>query len=131
MEGAAEYPAHNAKVGETFIVGSERVSGWDLGADSRKPSNVRPEVQEGEKDREGLLNAEDSNEWPFAVVLYDRIRDGRVKSKSLVRDDVLTGVVAFRPAVPEEKAEMESCLTRALERRLERESYIIPKGVAL
>ena len=66
-------------------------------------------VEEGEEDREGLLQAEVAIEGPFAVELgdWEEVRVGA--GKALVDGDVLAGVVAFGGAVPEEKAVVEGC----------------------
>lgn len=65
------------------------------------------EVEEAEEDGGGLLHAEEAVEGPFAVVLHNRVQEGRVAGEALGGGDVLAGVVAFGGAVPEEEAVLE------------------------
>jgi len=64
---------------------------------------VGKEIEEGEEDREGFLDTKKAVEGPFAVKLFDW--EGR--GCALGCYYVLTGIVAFRWAVPEEEAVVE------------------------
>ena len=71
---------------------------------------VGEEVEEGEEDRGGLLDAEEAVEGPFAVVLDYGGEVGGVSGEARERGVVLAGVVAFGGAGPEEEAVLEGCL---------------------
>ena len=66
------------------------------------------EVEQREDHRERFLHAEEAVEGPFAVKLKDWFAVGGVAGEALVGHDVLTGVVAFGGAVPEEESVLES-----------------------
>lgn len=67
---------------------------------------MREVVEEAEDNREGFLHAHEAVEGPFAVELVDGARV-QGSGEEGVRDDVLTGVVAFGGACPEEEAAVE------------------------
>jgi len=56
-------------------------------------------IDEREKDREGLLHAEEAVERPFPVELEDAFGIGN----ALIGDYVLAGVVALSGTVPKEE----------------------------
>lgn len=67
-----------------------------------------PEVTEREKNREGFLHPEKTDKGPFAVVLDDWVREGgRRLGEARGGGEVLTGVVAFGGAGPEEETAVE------------------------
>jgi hypothetical protein len=68
---------------------------------------VGEKIEQRKDDGEGFLHAEETVEGPFAVELENWFAVRRFASKALIGDDVLTGVVAFGGAVPEEKAMLE------------------------
>jgi hypothetical protein len=70
---------------------------------------VGEEVEKREDYRKGFLHAQESVEWPLAVELKDRLSVGGITSEALVGNDVLTGIIAFGRAVPEEEAVLEGC----------------------
>lgn len=100
MEDGGEDPGGDANAGEPDVEGSEAIVGGDLGADLAEAGHVRPEIGEGEEHAEGLLHAQEAVEWPFAVELDDVLAG----LDAAICDYVLTGVVAFAGAVPEEEA---------------------------
>lgn len=69
---------------------------------------VCEKVHEAEDDAKGLLHAQETVEGPFTVELEDWFAVRRVAGEACVCYDVLTGVVAFRGAVPEEETVLES-----------------------
>lgn len=69
---------------------------------------MREVVEEREDDAKGLLHAHEAVKGPFAVELVD-VRGS--EGEGMVGDNVLTCVVAFRGAGPEEKAAVESYLS--------------------
>ena len=92
VEDGGEDPGGGAEVCERGVVREVGVVGWDVGAESDEAVLVRKKVEEGEEDGEGLLDAENPREGPFAVEL-----DGRERwavSLSRGAHDCLAGVVA-------------------------------------
>jgi hypothetical protein len=70
----------------------------------RQSPGVSGVVEEGEEDGEGLLDAEEAVEGPFAVELDDGFKVGRVAEEAVLGYDVLAVVAAFGGAIPEEEA---------------------------
>lgn len=103
----AEDPTGHAERAHQDVVGTERIVARDGVADLPQAVLVREEVEEGEEDGEGFLNAEKAVEWPFPVKLDDGIEHRWVTRQTPVGDDLLTCVVAFGRACPEEEAEVE------------------------
>lgn len=64
---------------------------------------MRVAIEDGEEDGEGLLHAEKPFERPFPVELLDCLALGDARRGY----SVLAGIIAFRGAGPEEKAEVE------------------------
>ena len=62
---------------------------------------VCKKIEEREEDREGLLHAHETMEWPFTVKLYNGLHHRRISRFSFISDDMLTGVIAFLWACPE------------------------------
>ena len=65
---------------------------------------MRQEVHEGEEHGEGFLNAHETVERPFPMILYDRLNHRRLSCQSAVSDNMLARVVAFSWACPEKEA---------------------------
>lgn len=103
VEEARGGPRGDADVGEDDVEGPQGGGGRDRGADLVQAVEVRPEVERREEHREGLLDAEDAREGPFAVELDDGLVGGQARG----RDYGLAGVVAFGGAVPEKEAVVE------------------------
>lgn len=107
MEDGGGGPGEVAGCGEGGVVGAEGVGGGDVGVEVGEAPGVGGEVEEGEEDREGLLQAEEPVEGPLAVELVDRGQVRDWPGEAGVGDDVLAGVVAGRRARPEEEAVVE------------------------
>lgn len=71
---------------------------------------MREVVEQREDDAEGFLHAEEAVKGPFAMELVDRGHVRRITGETCRGDDVLTCVVAFGGAVPEEHAAVEGCI---------------------
>lgn len=103
VEDGAEDPRCYGEVGEELVELQEGVGGGHFGAELGEAAGVGVEVPEGEEDGEGLLEAGDAGEGPFAVELDD----GGVGGYALGRGGLLAVVVAFGGAVPEEESAVE------------------------
>jgi len=71
------------------------------------------EVEEGEQDGKGLLQAEEAVERPFAVELFDGAEVGWDAGEAVGGHDVLAGIVAGCRAVPKEEV-VEKCYVGGL-----------------
>lgn len=103
VEDGAPEPGDDAKEAKEAVVGHERVVSGELAADDLLATVVGVAVENAEEHREGLLDAKEAHERPFAVELLDGLA-GVVAGG---RHGVLAGVVAFGGAGPEEEAEVE------------------------
>ncbi len=103
----AEDPTGHPERAHQNVVGTERVVARDGVADLPQAVLVREEVEEGEEDGEWFLDAEKAVEWPFSMELDDGIEHRWVARQAPVGDDLLTCVVAFGRACPEEESEVE------------------------
>lgn len=72
---------------------------------------MREVIEEGEDDAEGLLHAQEAVEWPLAMKLVYGLHVGRVARESLVRNDMLAGVIALSGTIPEQDAAVEGWQT--------------------
>jgi len=70
------------------------------------------EVEEGEQDGKGFLEAEEAVEGPFAVELFDRVQVGRRAGEAVGGYYVLAGIVAVGRAGPEEETVEKCCVYR-------------------
>lgn len=104
VEDARGRPARDADPGERDVKGPQGVAAREGGADLGEAVEVAGEVEGREEDGEGLLDAEEAREGPFAVELDDGLCGGAARGG----DDGLAGVVAFGRAVPEEQSAVES-----------------------
>jgi hypothetical protein len=104
MEHHAERPAREVHVAEPQVVFAQRVICGYLVAQLVHTPVVGEVVEEREDDAEGLLHAHEAVEGPFAVELVHGLGRGAREG-----DDVLTRVVAFGGAGPEEETAVESC----------------------
>ena len=75
---------------------------------------MREEVQQGEQDGKGFLEAEEAVEGPFAVELLDWVDVSGVAGEAVGGYDVLAGIVAGLRASPEEEVMQECCARREL-----------------
>lgn len=97
----AEDPARETKVSKQQIVLSQSVGCRDVLSNLRHAVIMRKEIHEGEDDGEWLLHAHEAVKRPFAVELEDGFSVWRIACQARVGYYMLTGVVAFRWAVPE------------------------------
>ena len=65
------------------------------------------EVEEGEEDREDLLDAQNTVERPLPVELDHRVQHWRVTVDPAIRDYMLAGVIAFGVACPQHQSQIE------------------------
>ena len=107
MEDHAEHPACQSKVSKSHIIFPERVAHGYPFAYLVQAMLMRQEVKERKQDREGFLDAYESVEGPFAVILDNRLEHRRIPQDSPIRDDMLADIVAIGSAGPKEESEME------------------------
>lgn len=107
MEDNAKEPAGESNVAEHDVVFPKRIAGGYTIVDLCQTMPVGEEVEKREHDREWLLDANDAMEWPFPVILNDRIQHRRISGDPLISDNLLAYVVAIGWTCPEKKAEME------------------------
>lgn len=100
MKYHAKHPACHAHVAEPCIVSPQRVVTRYAVHHFCETTAVRQEVEKGEEDGEGFLDAEETVEWPFAMVLHDRLKHRRVAGEATVGNDVLADIVAIGGAGP-------------------------------
>lgn len=98
MEDRAEDPRGNADTRQPLIERKHRVGLGYLGADLFPAIPMRPQVAEREEDTEGLLHAKEAIKGPFSIELLD----GETRGHALVGNYMLTGIIAFAGAIPEE-----------------------------
>jgi hypothetical protein len=102
VEERGAEPTDYADVGEGGVVRGEGVVLGEVTAKGVEAHIVRVEVEDGEEDGEGLLDAKETAEGPFAVELLD----GEVLGDPGGGKAALARVVAFGAAVPEEQLEV-------------------------
>ena len=107
MKDDAKEPARETNVAERDVVFPKRIAGGYAIVDLCQAVPVGEEIEKREHDREWLLDAGDAMEWPFSVILNDRIQHGRISGDPLIGDNLLAHVVAIGWTGPEKKAEME------------------------
>ena len=73
VEDHTEDPARQSKISEEKIVGSQFVPGRYRFPNLSQPLLVCKEVEQGEEDRERLLDSHEAIEGPFAMVLNDGV----------------------------------------------------------
>lgn len=113
VEDARGGPAHDADPGERDVERPQGVGARQGGADLGEAVEVPCEVEGGEEDGEGLLDAEQAGEGPLAVELDDRLVGGAAS----FGDDCLAGVVAFGGTIPEEEAAVKGWKVRIMSAR--------------
>lgn len=108
VEDHAEDPARQTKIPKSQVVRTQRVSTWHLCPQPFHAVSMSEEVEEREEDGERFLHAQKSVEGPFSMKLDYRFHHWGVSRFSLVRNDMLTGIVTFLGAVPEEESQVKS-----------------------
>lgn len=103
MEHGTPEPAGHAEVAEEAVVWHERVFCGQLAPERFEARVVHVAVEDGEKDGEGLLYAEEPFERPFSVELLDCL----ATYDAFGSYRTLAGIVTFGGTVPEEKTEVE------------------------
>jgi hypothetical protein len=111
MEHRGPKPRVNAYVRPSEVVPSHgMILGDPLGQRSRS-LNVRNQVQDGKRDRGGLLHPSIPNKWPLPIILYD----GLPILDSFIGEEPHALVLAFVGAGPLGEAEEEGNLALAFE----------------
>ncbi|OLL23664.1 hypothetical protein NEOLI_004275 [Neolecta irregularis DAH-3] len=102
VEDTAPDPGVDAEQGEEEVEGPERVAVRERGEQAQAVV-VHEAVSQREQDGEGLLDAHDAVEGPFAVELLERGAPG----DELAGDGVLARIVALCGTRPEQQAQMQ------------------------
>jgi hypothetical protein len=103
MENGRPCPRIHSEYPEQNVVRFKGVWIRDALGKVLNPAIVAVEIEEGEEDRAGFLDACESEEGPFPVELVE----GEVVMAELGCYLALAGVVAFWGAIPEEEAEVQ------------------------
>jgi len=103
MENGRPHPSVHAENPQENVIWFQRVRVWHTVQNELYAAIMAVEVEDGEKDAAGFLDAPETEKGPFSVELVER----QVLGAEVVSDLTLTCVVTFRGTVPEEKTEME------------------------
>lgn len=95
VEDHTENPAGKTEITPGEIVRSQRVTTRDGLTNPLHPLAVGYEIEQREKNREGLLDSHESMERPFTMVLDDRFDHWRIPCQPLGCNDMLTSIIAF------------------------------------
>lgn len=114
MEDHTEDPTRESKIPKRDVVFTQRVSRWDLFSDLLQAVIMGEQVHQGEKDGSWLLHAEEAVEGPFSVELHDGFEVWWVAGEAVVGYDVLTSVIAFGGAVPEEETMVKGWMDQSI-----------------
>lgn len=103
MEHGTPEPTGHTEVAEEAVVWHERVSCGQLAPECLEARVVHVAVEDGEKDGEGLLYAEEPFERPFSVELLNCLATYDAPGSYRA----LAGIITFGGTGPEEKTEVE------------------------